>query len=482
MINQPKAANGILRFASNLSAVLTSDVLNRGTTFLIYIIVARQLGQIAFGQMSLALTLFYSFQVIAVFGLQTLITRAVAQDREHSGKYFSGGILVGTVASLAATGLMIGAVFLLDYKPETHNLIMLTSLGLFPFMIGTVCSAVIRGWEKMHLIAFVQVPVNLLKVVATVVALWVGGGIYSVVAILVASQFLIGLPLLAITVFQLRPWGAGALSLRFALSLARRSLTFVGIDTVSAWWASLYIVMLSQMSTEKDVALYNAVSQLMIPMAVFYQSVMVAAFPVMCRKFNDQQTGLQDVSNRLLELLLAMAVPGTVGLFLLAEPALELVYGEKGFAEAAVIVRIVVFILILRALTFALGHVLLAGSKETTTLRIITVDFVVGFVLGFILIGHFGLVGAAWAALLTRMVDFAQHIGPVRSMITKIDVLSIIWKPLLASAVMAVFLLSFEGQNLLILIAASIAIYMLTFAVMETWTAGGIRNLKARYQ
>ena len=83
------------RFAKNFLAILTSDVLNRGTTFLIYVLGARELGPESFGQMSLALTFFYSFQVIAVFGMPTLLTREVAKDHDQSMKYFSNGMLVG---------------------------------------------------------------------------------------------------------------------------------------------------------------------------------------------------------------------------------------------------------------------------------------------------------------------------------------------------------------------------------------------------
>ena len=266
--------------------MLTSDVLNKGTTFLIYILVARELGTYAFGQMSLALTLFYSFQVVATFGMQTLITREVAKDSEYSGKYFASSLLVGLATSLGAMALLTAAVILLDYPIETRDIILITSLGLVPFAVGTICEAVIRGWEKMHLIALVQVPVNLAKVLATCYVLWSGGNIFQVIIVIVAARFLIAIALLLITVKNLRPWQTNFWDLSFAQSIMRRSTTFVGIDTVTAWWTSLNIVLLSKLTSETDVGLYNAANQLMIPMGIFYQSVMVAAFPIMCRKFS----------------------------------------------------------------------------------------------------------------------------------------------------------------------------------------------------
>ena len=479
--NPPPQQTNSRRFATNLVAVLTGDILNKGATFLVYILVARYLGAYEFGQMSLALTLFYSFQVIAAFGMQTLITREVAKDSHNAGKYFAGSLLVGLVASLLAMVLLVVAVVALDYPVDTRNIILITSLGLVPFAIASTCEAVIRGWEKMHLIAFVQVPVNVFKVLATCFLLWVGGNIFQIVAVVVISQFLIGLSLLGIAVRHLRPWNFNLWDLPFAWSIATRSTTFVGLDTVTAWWTSLNIVLLSKLTSETDVGLYNAAVQLMIPMGIFYQSVMVAAFPIMCRKFLTGPGGMARVSNRLIEMLMIIAIPGTVGLCMVAEPALEFVFKGKDFVQAAWVVRIISLILILKALTFAFGHILLAGSRELTTLRIVAVNLVVNLMLGWILILNFGLIGAAIAALLSRVVDTIQHLGPVKQIVAQLELGRLIWKPLLASLVMVGYLYLFRSQPLPLLVVSAVVVYFGVLMAFESWIVGGIKNLPARY-
>ena len=472
----------VQRFIRNLAAILTSDVLNRGTTFVIYILVARQLGTYAFGQMSLALTLFYSFQVVASFGMQTLVTREIAQDESSAAKYLANSLLLGLVTSVSATALLVGAVVALNYPAETRDLIMVTAIGLVPFTIGTICESVIRGLEKMHLIAIVQVPVNLLKVLATVYLLfWTTGTVLQVVLIIVIARFLVGVSLLIITAYQTGQWLPSLFDRSFAWSILRRSTTFVGIDAFTAWWTSLNIVLLSKLATESDVGLYNAAAQLMIPMAIFYQSVMFAAFPIMCRKYENTAKSMTRVTNRLVELLLIMAIPGTVGLLIVAEPALEFVYKGKDFVGAVDVIRLTAFILILKALTFTLGHVLLAGSREQTTLRILIVNLIVGFVLGWVLIYYFGLIGAAIAALLGRLVDAAQHYRPLKDVVARIEFGSIVWKPIIASLVMAGYLMFFRDQYLPVLILSAIAVYFTVLIAFETWMVGGFHNLRERY-
>ncbi len=469
------------RFAGNFVSILTSDVLNRGTTFVIYIVVARQLGSHAFGQMSLALTLFYSFQVLAAFGLQNLITREVAKDRTQSDRYFFNALLVGLITASGATGLLVATVFGLKYSIETRNLILLTSLGIFPFVIGAICNSVIRGWEKMHLIAFAQIPANLAKVIATLIVLAYGGGVLKVIAILVGSQFLGAAILLCLTLTRLDVIQLKLLEPRFAWSMAKRSATFMGIDTVVAWWTSLNIILLSKLTTETEVGLYNAAAQVLIPLAIFTQCVMASSYPIMCRRFAADSVGAREVSRRLMELLFLLVIPGAVGVFMIADRLLAMVYGQAEFSGAASVLRVTVSIVILNSLTGILGQLLMAGNHERTTLRIVIVDLVTGFILGWVLISSYGLIGAAWAALLTRVVDFAQHWRPVSQLIERIDIGQLLWKPALASACMAAFLLLSKNWNTILTIMTAAGIYFATYLLIESWMVGGFRNVRTRY-
>ena len=68
----------------NALSILTSDAMNRATSFVMYALVARHLGAQDFGQLSLAFSLFYMFQVFAIAGLKVLIIRQVAKDRSQT--------------------------------------------------------------------------------------------------------------------------------------------------------------------------------------------------------------------------------------------------------------------------------------------------------------------------------------------------------------------------------------------------------------
>ena len=172
-----RLSNNLRRIASNAASMLASDVINRATTFALYALVARSLGAYEFGQLSLALTLFYTFQILAVAGLKTLITREVAKHRERTDELLVNGsivILATAFASIAALALFVRVM---GYTPDTSKVVLLLSLGLIPYALGSICEAIFQGWERMRLIAIANIPVNVLKIGLSLAVLFLGSGL-----------------------------------------------------------------------------------------------------------------------------------------------------------------------------------------------------------------------------------------------------------------------------------------------------------------
>jgi O-antigen/teichoic acid export membrane protein len=465
----------------NALTVLTSDVVNRATTFVLYALVARHLGAFQFGQMSLSLTLFATFQVFALAGLKSLVTREVAKDRRKTDPYLVNGTIVVTLTSLMSIAIMLLFTRLMNYAPDTANVILLVSLALLPFSISAVCEAVFQAWERMRYIAYANVPVNLAKIGIALVLLSLGYGLYALVILLLAAHLAVAsiewwLMLRHITRPRLR------IDPRFSVEMSKSTSTFLGIDGVIATMGSLNIILVSKLANEKEAGLYNAATQLMVPMTLMYQSLTLSLFPMMCRTFQFGLQNLKRITEQLIELLFAIALPTLVGLFFLADSALLLLYGKKEFVAASGALRILVWTLALTALTNVLGPVLVASLREKVTLRIVIINAVVSLVLGLTLISRFGLIGAAMAVLLTRMVDFFQHYVPVSRMFSELALGRLAWKPAVATLLMAAFLTTVKTQEIFTTVLSAGAIYAGILLTLMIWSLGGPRRLKAKYQ
>jgi len=474
------AISGVRRIVGNAVSILTSDVVNRATTFVLYALVARHLGAFEFGQMSLALTLFYTFQVLAGAGLKTLVTREVTKDRTKTDQYLVNGSTVVAVFSLLSMTVLLLFVRLMNYATDTASIIVMLCLGVLPYSLSAICEAVFQAWERMHYIAYASVPVNIAKVGLAFLILQHGYGLHQLVILVLACHVAtVGVEWCLMLQRITRP--RVRIDPRFCLVMTRSTSTFLGIEGIIAIASSLNIVLLSKLTSETAVGLYNAAAQLMVPVTFAYQSIVVSVFPIMCRRFDPSFQGLRLISERLIEFLLAIALPSAVGLFFLADSALFLLYREEDFLLASGALRIMVGNLILLALIHALGQVLLAGLREKVTLRIVAVNALVNLVLGLILISRLGLTGAAITALLTRVVFFFQHYVPVSRLLSGIPLGKLAWKSIVASTCMAVYLAVVRSQGVLLTIVSAGVLYVGVLLALTIWSTGSFRQFKARY-
>lgn len=473
--------SSIRRIAGNVISLLTSDIMNRATTFLLYALVARYLGLFEFGQLSLALMFFYMFQVFAAAGLKTLITREVARDKTKTDSYLVNGSITVFVFSLISIIVQVLFVGLMDYDRDTTAIILLSSLGLIPYTLSSICEAIFQAWERMRYIAYANLFSNVAKLVLAFLLLSLGYGLYPLIALLIVCyvsvvSFEWYLILQNIIRPTLKP------DFYFSISMIQESIPFLGIESVIAIWSSLNVLLLSKLGNEADVGLYYAAGQILIPVSLILQSLVSGIFPIMCRKFDVDLQNLKQIYKYMIEALLFIAVPAAVGLFYLAEPILLLLYGDRTFLQAAKVLRIIAWALIPMALTRALGQVLLASLHEKITLRIVIINTLISLVLGLILIGPFGIVGAAIAGLIAQLINVLQHYISVSKIFSNIALGQIAWKAIVASLCMAAYL-SVVGDilGLWLIILTAALIYTSSWIALMIWTNGGIGQFKARY-
>ena len=464
---------------SNAISIFTSDAMNRATNFVLYALVARHLGAREFGQLSLALTLFYVFQVSAVAGVKMLITREVARDRARTGIYFVNSCVGVTITSLSSFLALFGFVHLLHYPPDTTRVILLLAAGLFPYSLSSVCEGIFQAWERMRYIACINVPVNVAKVGCAFLLLSRWRELFVVVLILFCS--LIAIAGMEVWILVRRFHWKASFQPGTALAIVRSASPFLGIEGLAAVIGTVNIVLLSKLANETQAGLFNAATQLMAPLLLVYQSFALSIFPMMCRKAEPGFQSLKRISETAIELLLILALPAVAGLFFLGDSALAVLYKSPIFLQVFPALKVMTWTLLLRVFSCILGQTLVASHREKVNLRIVAVDTVVCVVVGWPLIRYFGLYGAAIAVLLTSVADFFQHYVAVSRLLREIPVAKLVWKPFLAGVCMAAYLARTSGQaNILTGLLATL-IYVVALLASTIWTSGGLRKFKDKY-
>lgn len=470
----------IARVSSNAVALLLSDGTTKAATFALYALVARHLGTLAFAQLSLALTLLYTFQVFALAGVRTLTAREVAKDKTKTEKYLVNGSIITIVASLVAIVMMWLFTRLMGYSSETSIIIFLLSLSLFSYSLSVLCEAVFQAWEKMHYTAYTNIPINLMTTIAAFILLSQGHGLYSLAVLyLVTSMVALCIRLWLLLRNIIRPHLSVDISA--VVHMAKSASIFLGIDGCIAIWGSLNFVLLSKMGENADVGLFNAATQVIAPVTLIYQGIIASIFPIMCRKFEPNSHTLRPMAEYLTELLLIIAIPTAFGLFFLADSVAMLLYGNKDFLMAIGTLQVIVWTLVTTALTHVFGQILIASLRESLTLRIVVTNALINFVLGFILIYQFGLIGAAMTSVLVGIINLIQHYLPLAKLLPSKVLLGLAWKPLVASCCMVLYFMMEKSDNGLFSIIPAATIYCSALFALAIWSSGGLDQFKMKY-
>lgn len=417
-------SEAIQKLGVNSLAILTSDVITRASTLLVYVLVGRYGGDQDFGQLSLGMMLLYTFHVFAVAGLPTLLVRHVAP---HPG-IARRDLIHGYVAALIPAGLsllsMIAFTMVMNYSAATMLVILLMAVALVPYAVAMISESVIRGCQKMPWILVGNVPGSLVLVGGCCWAIYTGASVVTMASIVVVSRFVTAISMHTCCMHVTRESKLGRFRFRYAWLMLKKSLIFLWTDGILAISASLNSVLLSKFEGEREVGWLAACFQLLQPMLMIYRAVANSCFPMLVQRMHQQQgESFGEICRTLIMLLVRLAVPVTAILFFLAGDILVLVYRKEEFRAAVPLLQVLAFTLLLDLVSPVIGQSLWAASKDRLVLSIVVVNFVISSTLSAVLIWQYGIVGAAWAILLASLVNMVQHYAYFELSIGKLGLL-----------------------------------------------------------
>ena len=445
------------RVARNSSAVTTALLLKRGTNFLLYILIARYLGVFAFGQFSLVYNLFLIFEVPAMFGLASLLIREVAKNKPEYGRYLINGHLLVLLASLVSLAIWILAVHLLGYSAEVIRGTYLLGLALIPFSMKNITESVFKAFERMQFIVYAFASANIVQLILVWLLLSRGYGLQWIFALVAGVQF-IWLLLDWFFIYRYFPETNWNLDWSFCRQLTKTASIFLGIGVFNIIFLRINVVILSKLSGNRAVGLYNAAFQLIFFFMLISRSLWEAVYPVLSRIFVNNRERFRQYTESSIEFLISLALPLSVLLLFLSEVILQ-VY-QSQFVAAAPVLRILTWLIILMTFERILGGALLASGLQRENLFILIINAICLLVISVLLIERQGLIGAGWAMLISHIISVLLHLSVVYRKLFPINVLRIIWKPLIASLFMSIVIVTLSRlSRLSVTVPAAVFIY-----------------------
>jgi O-antigen/teichoic acid export membrane protein len=201
----------------------------------------------------------------------------------------------------------------------------------------------------------------------------------------------------------------------------------------------------------------------------------------MCRGYDVSADYLSIVIQRMAYGLMGIVLPAAVGIFMLANEIVLLFYDDSAYLMSARVLRITIWTLLFSSLTGIIGQAFWASRRELLALRISVVNTIVQAALCVSLIHAFGIIGAAYSLLATSAFNFLQHLIPATKLFSAARVSIGMWRPIVASLLMALAVQTFSGLSLPQTIALGASVYAIAFVGLLATSADGVSQFRYVY-
>lgn len=176
---------------------------------------------------------------------------------------------------------------------------------------------------------------------------------------------------------------------------------------------------------------------------VFSTAVAMSLVPAITDAFTRNQTGrLKLTANAGVKMSLIIGLPCGVGLFMLAEPVIALLYasiGPEKHASSGALLEILAIGVIFLTLVQAFTAILQSINKQFHPVKNLVVGLIVKVVISYILIGmpSINIKGAAISTTISYLVVALLNWKDINNTKIKINLINVSARPLLSSAIMA---------------------------------------------
>lgn len=473
-----------MNLARSSLKLFSANIANAGIQFLGVVYFARELGATQMG-------VFFLFQVVlgllaipADFGLRGAVEKRISEGQSRR-EFLTSAITLKTAPIVVIILTVLLAQSSLDSYIGTSVAVPL-AVALILQEASGLSIAVLSGELRVGETAVLKVAKNIT---------WVVVGSALIVTGFDAEALIYGL-IAGMGVATLWGWhkvsiSPGAPSLQHAGSLFDYSKYSV-ISSVGGYlynWTDVAIIGL--FLTQAEVGAYEIAWRVSAISILFSQALASTIFPQVSEwEAADAHERIESIIARTITPSLFLVIPAFFGTVLLSEELLSLVFGEE-YAIAAAVLVLLMGDKVFQAIQLIIGKSLQAINKPNLAARAAIASLGVNVLLNIIFVLQFGILGAAFATVISSLLNDFLHFVYLRRFISvrfpKREIVECVFASGIMTAVLYGFSMIYKIRTLPVLVFSilfgvvvygTLALLMpnLRFRVFETLKHVGIRT------
>ncbi len=439
----------------NVIFVFASELVARLMAALVLVFVSRYLGPQATGIYSLGTTFLVLGGRFAAWGLEQILIRDIALDRRRVGRYAFNFLWLRFVFSIGISSAFTALVlWVLPYSAESRWPLVILLWGLIPENLTDICRAIFLAVEQGRYVLLINGLLLGFKVGGVILVILNGSSVFGIAWAVSVGGVLGSLCALAL-VWQHTNLRWQKPDVLFSKWAVREGVPFWAINLANTLDSQIDILLLSWFVTEAELGQYGAGLGVLLALSVLPATFRLAFFPRIMQVFTYDQTRLGKLYELSLKHLIALALPISVGLFLVSNQVILLVYHDQ-FIGSANVLRILSLTLIFILPGDINSRLLIASRNQKQSAVYTLAGFLINITLGIVLVPRIGIAGAALARLASNATVAAMHHSFVHRYILRTNFLKIWWRSALATGMMAlaVYLIPSFPLHFLIILGA----------------------------
>ncbi len=461
----------------NMYWLAIGNIINYLFLFILFIFMARYLGDVGFGKYSFAATFTGLFAILSDLGLGDLLIREASRSKSDLNKYFSNVLLIKGILSLITYLLIIITINLMNSSFDTKLAVYILGFyALFDsFVLHFFCS-IFRAFEKMEHEALVLFIKNFIITSLSLVVVYFDLGFFTLV-----SMFLIGniisffccILLISkyITKFKFE------IDFEFCKQFLEKAIPFSIASIFCPIYFSIDKIMLSLMKGDAVVGWYSSAATLVYSLIIIPGALNGSIFPIMSRCYINDKDSIKILYQKSFKYLFIFALPIAVGTTILADKIILLFLGTD-FTNSVIILQILVWVLIFIFLNPLISNVLGATDNMMLASKATVVLALSNIILNLLLIPQLGAVGAAIATIITEGSLFFYLFYCTKKYLNYDVNKNVILKSAISCFFMAIFLVYVDDFGLYMSIFLAMIIYFIGLLLTKCLTFEEYANLK----
>ncbi len=379
--------------------------MGQGTTFLFGLVIARTLGAAEYGLYTLGVMILNTLMGVSLFGLDTACRRYVALARGVNEPGKVKGTIVTSLSISGATSTLVAVLlfFSSDFiasrifgKPELASILQVLSVTLPVLSLTRVmlsCTVAFRTAKYNVLVE--DVFKCWFKLAAALVLLVLLGYRLGGLVVIFVVTAVLGCVLSAYYLNRVFPLMNRKIHASYQpRSLLAFSLPIFGVGLVAILQGQIDVYMLGLISTIENVGVYKVALSLAIMVPGPLMALNAIFSPMIADMHNrGDLRELEKLFHTITRWSLAVSLPICLVLVFYAGPFLG-IFGQ-GFAAGAASLGILTIGQLVNAATGPVGIMILMTGRPYVNLVNAITTLAISALLSFLLIPHFGMVGAA---------------------------------------------------------------------------------------